>query len=143
MEAHMKPKILLFEPDYATAKKREAFLKERNFAVTCIGSIDQLAFDNGQFIPYDANGAPLEVKLSEYVIALFDGNLSTHQPPPIWAIIPWLIHLGITCLAVGSTEEQTLLLSVASFSIRRSDFELFVEVDLPTAYADALGIREN
>ena len=137
----MKPKILLFEPEPAKAEKQAAFMRERSYDVTCIAGIDQLAYESGILITYGFDGNTIDLRLGDYLIALFDGNLDAEEPPSIWAIIPWLLQMGIPCFAVGSTEEQELMLSEKSFAITRSDFESFVEQELPEIYADLIAIR--
>jgi hypothetical protein len=141
MEANVKPKILLCEPERDKAEKQEAFLLERNYGVTCIAGIDQLSFENGRLITYGFDGNSIDIRLGDYVIALFDGTLQGDRAPDVWAIIPWLIQMGIPCLAIGSTEEQRLMMSQTSFSITQSDFESFVEEELPAIYAEAIAIR--
>jgi hypothetical protein len=143
MEPNVKPMILLFEPEYEKAQEQEAFLRERDYGVTCIASIDLLAFERGVLITFGSDQEPIDLKLGDYVIALFDGNYEGDLPPAVWATIPWLIEMGIPCLAVGSTEQQELMRSEASFSATKSDFESFVEQELPAIYAEAIAIRSN
>jgi len=143
MEQYLKPTILLCEPDYDKAQEKEALLRARDYCVTCISTIDQIAFERNELIAYGFDQEPIDLRLTDYAIALFDGDLQGEQPPLVWAIIPWLIQMGIPCLAVGSTEGEELMLGEASFSITTSDFEFFVDQELPAIYASAIAIRGN
>src|SRR5262249_10925065 len=90
---------------------------------------------HGVLKAFDSNASKVDIKLSEYLVALVDGVL--YGNVHVWTLIPELKAAGIECVGISNIFYDLLKRSGAIVSRERMQVFEYLRRDLPAIYAAA------
>jgi len=132
----MSDKILVIENDRRYLEGILRVLDELGFrSYVHIVGVEQKFPVDGVLKAVDLNHERIDIKLSEFLVALVDGVLYGHVH--VWHLIPELRGAGIECVGISNTFYELLKRSGATVSPERLQAFAFLRKDLPTIYAAA------
>src|SRR5271156_3176185 len=119
--------MLLIQDDAGVGKAMGKLLLTYGYErLTWIGGVSSTEVISGALQGLDIRRQPLSVNLSDYVLALVDGDLKIGVAQG-WTLVPILRQAGIICIGMSTIYGELLRQSGADHVIDPFKFQPFIE----------------